>query len=108
MSRNQCDGCVLGLPVINGLHINLEGKPYMCCCKDTYKLDKVDLKILENINSEIPSESPSEHVLRLRLQAFGYCKFSSKHDFTSFSYGENEFFWHLTEPGYEIIDNICA
>ena len=33
---NQCDGCKRGLPIVNGLHKELTGRPYMCCTKDRY------------------------------------------------------------------------
>lgn len=39
--KNQCDGCRLGLPIVNGIHINNKWKDYtslyMVCTKDRYE-----------------------------------------------------------------------
>ena len=39
---NQCDGCMRGLPVKDGIHFDGE-KPYMGCTKDRYEsvIDKI-------------------------------------------------------------------
>lgn len=33
---NQCDGCMAGLPLRSGLHIDLDGKALMLCQKSKY------------------------------------------------------------------------
>ena len=33
---NQCDGCMAGLPLRNGLHIDTDGKALMLCQKSKY------------------------------------------------------------------------
>lgn len=33
---NQCDGCMAGLPLRSGLHIDLDGKALMLCQKRKY------------------------------------------------------------------------
>ena len=33
---NQCDGCMRGLPITNGIHAERDGRPYMCCSRNRY------------------------------------------------------------------------
>lgn len=36
---NQCDGCMAGLPLRSGLHIDTDGKALMLCQKSKYEAD---------------------------------------------------------------------
>lgn len=34
--KNMCDGCKRGLTIIDGIHREQNGMPYMCCSRNRY------------------------------------------------------------------------
>ncbi len=36
MAKNQCDGCIRGLPLVKGIHCE-RGKPVQTCTRDVYE-----------------------------------------------------------------------
>jgi hypothetical protein len=34
--ENSCDGCLVGMPIEDGIHLYRNGLPYMACTKDRY------------------------------------------------------------------------
>jgi len=103
--KNQCDGCVIGLPVVMGIHRTIENEPYMCCTRHKYAISKVELAVLKRIyDTEWTDEV---NTIRLRLQARGFCRLSSQDGLASFKSRferGDELFWSLTEQGENVID----
>lgn len=36
MTTNQCDGCMSGLPLVGGTHVDSNGTPVMVCQRSRY------------------------------------------------------------------------
>lgn len=105
MLKNQCDGCNLGYPIVNGLHMDINCKPYMACTKSKYNLDSVEFDTLQAIANDEGSVSSSEHKIRCKLQALGYCTYTTNHGEFSFNDKEIEYYWDLTSLGATKLDN---
>lgn len=62
---NQCDGCKLGLPIENGIHIHPDitgwNRYHMCCTKNKYRECDVDRKDNLGIETELNPIHFSEH-----------------------------------------------
>ena len=38
VDKNQCDGCAADMPIKDGIHRTPDGKPFMSCTRNRYKV----------------------------------------------------------------------
>ena len=47
---NQCDGCVAGMPIKDGIHYDKSGNPFIGCTSEAYMTNKeIDLEKLKKL-----------------------------------------------------------
>ena len=66
--NNQCDGCMRGDPIQDGLHINKLGRPYMACESGKYKYSKVN-----QLSAKVEKVMSGSQSFRFRLGALLAC-----------------------------------
>jgi hypothetical protein len=57
--RNQCDGCRRGLKIVQGNHVEKDGRIYMGCTKERYGKKEKEEKVEEAIGTPSKPKFPS-------------------------------------------------